>query len=505
MERIYKDLGNMLYGKTVCGISNKRSFDSRHEMMSSLKGGQLANPIIGGWITGFVRSLIAELINSTHILKGKICAVTTDGFVTNIPNLENKILNLFEDLNYNNSFLQDYRDMRFELSKNPEALEIKTSVKGLIQWTTRGQISIDNSKTKIAAMTGYQKYHFSHQENINIITNSLENDNKIFYLQKRLTGALDSYKKGKQVSMVSHISCFKTIFDTKRKIIHTDDKLMKYSNPYKKVNESLLERTLLKCFSQSLYSDSLTMKSSFVSSLSVIDETLKYFIRDYINYYNNDFDHKEILSIIEDSTVFLNDLPYWNKIKRYFLNNDLIYKMINTIVLRKGVIQNGLSEYAYNKPVIEAIIKTLSNKSYSLSFINFVKRRLNYQNKPTFSPPVLPSPSPPPSPVASPPVEPFVYLPVQPNPIPNLLVPWPETIPTEELVFEEDIKKPKKKKPKISRFASSSPKPSSSPLPDSFASPKPFGPPLGPPPTPKKKTSKKWEDKFGHRGSPKDQ
>ena len=48
MERIYKDLGNMLYGKTVCGISNKRSFDSRHEMMSSLKGGQLANPIIGG-------------------------------------------------------------------------------------------------------------------------------------------------------------------------------------------------------------------------------------------------------------------------------------------------------------------------------------------------------------------------------------------------------------------------------------------------------------------------
>jgi len=506
MERIYKDLGNMLYGKTVCGISNKRSFDSRHEMMSSLKGGQLANPIIGGWITGFVRSLIAELINSTHILKGKICAVTTDGFVTNIPNLENKILNLFEDLNYNNSFLQDYRDMRFELSKNPEALEIKTSVKGLIQWTTRGQISIDNSKIKIAAMTGYQKYHFSHQENINIITNSLENDNKIFYLQKRLTGALDSYKKGKQVSMVSHISCFKTIFDTKRKIIHTDDKLMKYSNPYKKVNESLLERTLLKCFSQSVYSDSLTMKSSFVSSLSVIDETLKYFIRDYINYYNNDFDHKEILSIIEDSKVFLNDLPYWNKIKRYFLNNDLIYKMINSIVLRKGVIQNGLSEYAYNKPVIEAIIKTLSNKSYSISFINFVKRRLNYQNKPTFSPPVLPSPSPPPSPVASPPVEPVVDLPVQPNPIPNLLIPWPETIPTEELVFEEDIKKSKKqKKPKISRSrVASSPKTTTTSISLPVPVPAPFGTPLGPVAPPKKKTSKKWEDKFGHRGTPKD-
>ena len=163
--------------------------------------------------------------------------------------------------------------------------------------------------------------------------------------------------------------------------------------------------------------------------------------------------------------------------------------MINSIVLRKGVIQNGLSEYAYNKPVIDAIIKTLSNKSYSISFINFVKRRLNYQNKPTFSPPVLPSPSPPPSPVASPPVEPVVD---QPNPIPNLLVPWPETLPVEELVFEED-----RKKPKISHVASSKTTTTSSSLP--VASP--FGPPLGPVAPPKKKTSKKWEDKFGHRGN----
>jgi hypothetical protein len=47
MERIYKDLGNMLYGKVVCGISNKRQFNSRLEQMTSLKGNFLANPIIG--------------------------------------------------------------------------------------------------------------------------------------------------------------------------------------------------------------------------------------------------------------------------------------------------------------------------------------------------------------------------------------------------------------------------------------------------------------------------
>ena len=47
MERIYKDLGNMLYGKVVSGLSNKVSFDSRLVTMKKLQSGQLTNPIIG--------------------------------------------------------------------------------------------------------------------------------------------------------------------------------------------------------------------------------------------------------------------------------------------------------------------------------------------------------------------------------------------------------------------------------------------------------------------------
>jgi hypothetical protein len=47
MERIYKDLGNMLYGKVVCGISNKRNYDARTESMKAMTGSDLTNPIIG--------------------------------------------------------------------------------------------------------------------------------------------------------------------------------------------------------------------------------------------------------------------------------------------------------------------------------------------------------------------------------------------------------------------------------------------------------------------------
>jgi hypothetical protein len=98
--------------------------------MQAMKGNDLANPIIGAWITGFVRALLAELLNQVHSMGGKICAVTTDGFVTDIPDLESKLLNL---KNFENSFLNDYRNLRDKLSGVPDALEIKTSVKGLIQ------------------------------------------------------------------------------------------------------------------------------------------------------------------------------------------------------------------------------------------------------------------------------------------------------------------------------------------------------------------------------------
>jgi hypothetical protein len=47
MERIYKDLGNMLYGKVVCGISNKRVFDARTDTMKAMIGNDLSNPILG--------------------------------------------------------------------------------------------------------------------------------------------------------------------------------------------------------------------------------------------------------------------------------------------------------------------------------------------------------------------------------------------------------------------------------------------------------------------------
>ncbi|KAG0632657.1 hypothetical protein HOY80DRAFT_1116421, partial [Tuber brumale] len=135
MERTYKDLGNMIYGKTVCGISNKRNYDPRTAMMKSMIGGKLSNPILGAYITGFVRALIAELLNTIHVLGGRVSACTTDGFTCDIPDLEEKILKHYRDIGFEDSLLEDYRNSRNILTdgKDPRALEIKTTTIGLLQ------------------------------------------------------------------------------------------------------------------------------------------------------------------------------------------------------------------------------------------------------------------------------------------------------------------------------------------------------------------------------------
>jgi hypothetical protein len=46
LERIYKDLGNMLYGAVCTGLSNKLKFDARTNVMKRMEGTNLSNPIL---------------------------------------------------------------------------------------------------------------------------------------------------------------------------------------------------------------------------------------------------------------------------------------------------------------------------------------------------------------------------------------------------------------------------------------------------------------------------
>lgn len=151
---LYKEMGNGIYGNVVRGLSNKKSFDSLTGKTLRVNGTSLSNPILASWTTAFIRTVIGECLQNIQKLEGKIVSVTTDGFITNLNNLEEKLLTLpLEDT----IMLRKYREIRTLLCNNPEALEIKSQGKGIISGTTRGPVGINS---QIVAATGFQQEQY---------------------------------------------------------------------------------------------------------------------------------------------------------------------------------------------------------------------------------------------------------------------------------------------------------------------------------------------------------
>lgn len=78
-----------------------------------------------------------ESLHNIQTLGGKVVSVTTDGFITNIVDLETQLLNLPEE---DTTLLRKYRSLRKDLTDfpddlnnkpNPAALEVKNSGRGL--------------------------------------------------------------------------------------------------------------------------------------------------------------------------------------------------------------------------------------------------------------------------------------------------------------------------------------------------------------------------------------
>lgn len=112
-DLMYKLIGNSIYGLASQGISGKKTFDVKTKSYVKVSGGELSNPILASYITGYCRALMGECLNNVEKLGGKAISVTTDGFLTNIEGFEDKIL---ENDSLNKDCLMLYRDIRSRLT-----------------------------------------------------------------------------------------------------------------------------------------------------------------------------------------------------------------------------------------------------------------------------------------------------------------------------------------------------------------------------------------------------
>lgn len=123
---LYKELGNTQYGLTARGISYSKRFDLKAGKSVKLDVNEFGNPVICSWITAFIRSVVGELLHYVYLQKGNVVSVTTDGFITDLPDL----INYKPYCEY--SLFTEYCKTRKELSGDSTGLEEKKKGPGII-------------------------------------------------------------------------------------------------------------------------------------------------------------------------------------------------------------------------------------------------------------------------------------------------------------------------------------------------------------------------------------
>ena len=344
LNQLYKQINNSIYGLIVKGINEKRKFDIRTGQTVRMGAGVLSNPIIASWVTAFVRSLIGESLHSIKLNDGKVVSVTTDGFITNLENLEGVLKENF--------LMSEFKRIRKELSGSDVSLEVKHAGKGIISWTTRGQLSVD---ANIRATTGFQVRNINLDDLKGKFLDVLSKEDKsLEYIQFSLRSAKDIYVKGGHVTSVYKDQIYRLHYDNRR-LIQTPEKFE--GEPYD------LSKTLL---------DSVPVRSKEVSlNLRNVSKMHK------VKIYNKNTSGLNS-NIYKDYT----DLAIRNFIK-CLVTGENLFNLDNRLKTYSDII-NFIKSYKPNKNITKQSISNLKNRkvpfksipltSDTVDFANYIKR-----------------------------------------------------------------------------------------------------------------------------------
>ncbi|SET86472.1 DNA polymerase type B [Marinobacter segnicrescens] len=131
-ERLWKEIGNSLYGKLGQGLRDKTAFDVSNGISSPIKPSDITNPYLAAHVTGFARALMSEMLNGVPADK-TVVSVTTDGFLTDAH---------LSEIDLTGPVCQRFRELYHGIDPDGgEVLECKHKVKQVIAMKTRGQLT----------------------------------------------------------------------------------------------------------------------------------------------------------------------------------------------------------------------------------------------------------------------------------------------------------------------------------------------------------------------------
>lgn len=136
-EMILKTMVNSGYGKNAQNVVQKSTWTAFKEEMEDLGCSAITNPVSACMITSIVRAELLAAQNQCDALGFMTCSVTTDGFISDIPEENLKSLDLFGI----RPFMEKAR-LYLTDGKDPELWEIKHVQDDLVNFTTRGNVSL---------------------------------------------------------------------------------------------------------------------------------------------------------------------------------------------------------------------------------------------------------------------------------------------------------------------------------------------------------------------------
>ena len=365
LNSLYKELTNSIYGNVVRGMGNKLNFDTKTGTTVRTYATEMSNPVLASWTTAFIRSVIGECLHNIGKIGGKIVSVTTDGFITNIEDLESKLLKLPTESTPLFTLFKALRVALSEEVKNHVGLELKNFSKGIISWSTRGQLGIEKG---IKATTGFQSGGYTQEEMVSTFKDVLKQRDKSFeYTQFRLRGAKDIFKKGGHVTPTYRDQKVRLLYDNRR-IITDSDKIIRNdmssnlldSKPYQNKDECLRQRFISKYPNINPYLKTTPIRKNSKSGY-----------RDYI------------------------EIGYRNLIKGYLADEPLFGLKGNEFKRYKHLISfiqgfNLSKELKISFPSIsqlksrKAILRPVPNTRENIAFATYIKSKIPYFDVTTF-------------------------------------------------------------------------------------------------------------------------
>lgn len=132
-ERLFKEIGNTLYGKFSQSLRPKTAFDIQAGYSKQLPPSTLTNPFFAAYTTGLARALMGEMVASIPEHR-TVVSLTTDGMLTNAT---------LDEFDLNGAICQRFREQFHRIDPDGgEILELKHQAKQLIGAKTRAQYTV---------------------------------------------------------------------------------------------------------------------------------------------------------------------------------------------------------------------------------------------------------------------------------------------------------------------------------------------------------------------------